>query len=660
MATVPELTETLSRPSARFSPKPVGLKRAKRPRWAAFFLIFGLFLTFRGYHSFDGDQAYRLPLLLHLQDASLYANDFFVKAFNQFNPHRGYLTLLDWTSRPFGLASALLGLFALTLAMTSFSFDRLARLVWPEAGGKVGLVCVILVLLAKAGNIGTNHLFESTLLDRLIGFALGWQALSLSIRDGYRGIWLAAGCLGMASLVHPSVGLQMALTLAVSWVVWSGFSGLTGVSRTKAVLAIVALGVALAPGLILMAGQGGSLFKGLSGEEFRLLAVQVQGPQHLLPSTWRMPQWLAWFCYPVLAGLALIEAQRPWPAARIRLALLMGVNLVSLVVAYLAVEVVGDLRVTIFQPFRMATLARGLALVAVSGRVVSLWNRGDLFSRGRAVLIGAGLGGDWSLIVASAVDLGMAASEGLRISERLNRLIGLALLGFGLIFLARHDTESGHLPLIGSLAVLLAWTLKARQSRGLSVGGAHPTRFILAMGVCWAVPLASLVVGLVMEDPGGTRWSAGLVERCRFSEVPTDDLERLAVWTRDHTPSTSRFIGPPGPKTFRLWSRRAVAFNRAASPYHAAGLADWSMRFRDHVGFHGSTAEFARAYLADRHGLEAAYGRMTDDELARLAISQGANHVLASSARVQGDPESPLVRLKVEGRYAVYRVEADR
>jgi hypothetical protein len=375
----------------------------------------------------------------------------------------------------------------------------------------------------------------------------------------------------------------------------------------------------------------------------------------MLPSTWRMSQWLAWGCYPILAVLALVQSQTPWPAPRIRLALLMVVNLASLGVAYLAVEVVGDLRVTVFQPFRMATLARGLALVAVSGRVVSLWDQGDLVSRGRAVLIGVGLGGDWSLVVATAVDLGMWVIESLGFSPRSSRWIGLVILVSGLVFLARHDTESGHLALVGGLFVLVFGTLLIRW-RKLEWS---PRRVRLAISLSWAVPLASLVVGLVVKDPGGSSWSASLVERCRFAEVPTDDLERLAVWAREHTPITSRFIGPPGPKTFRLWSRRSVAFNRAASPYHAEGLADWSRRFREHVGFDGSTTEFTRAYLADRHALEAAYGRMTDAELARLARSQGADHVLTSAGRTDEGPDGPLVKIRVEGRYAIYRVVSD-
>ena len=37
-----------------------------------YWLILGAYLTLRGYHSLDGDQAYRLPLLLHAQDASIF------------------------------------------------------------------------------------------------------------------------------------------------------------------------------------------------------------------------------------------------------------------------------------------------------------------------------------------------------------------------------------------------------------------------------------------------------------------------------------------------------------------------------------------------------------------------------------------------------------
>src|SRR3954465_11454351 len=134
-------------------------------RWVVFLILFGAYIIAHGYHSRDGDQAYRLPLLLHRQDPALYADDPFVRAFDAFNPHRGSLTLLDVASRPLGLSAALAGLFAATFALTCLGIDRLARSAWPEAGPRGGVAAVALVLIAKGGNIGTNHLFEAMLLD---------------------------------------------------------------------------------------------------------------------------------------------------------------------------------------------------------------------------------------------------------------------------------------------------------------------------------------------------------------------------------------------------------------------------------------------------------------------------------------------------------------
>jgi len=66
---------------------------------------------------------------------------------------------------------------------------------------------------------------------------------------------------------------------------------------------------------------------------------------------------------------------------------------------------------TVFQPFRMATIARGLALVALSGRWVALWHRGDLAGRGRVLVLAAGLTGGLGFVVAVAVELAASAGE---------------------------------------------------------------------------------------------------------------------------------------------------------------------------------------------------------------------------------------------------------
>ena len=185
--------------------------------------------------------------------------------------------------------------------------------------------------------------------------------------------------------------------------------------------------------------------------------------------------------------------------------------------------------------------------------------------------------------------------------------------------------------------------------------------------MAWIIPLASLLAAAVPLDHAAARHPLvrGLINRCRFAAVPADDIERLGLWCRDHTPATARFIGPPGPKTFRLWSRRSLAFNRAASPYHADGLADWFARFQDHVDFHGSPAEFVRSYVGDRHGFEARYQAQSDADRAALALRQGATYVVAAAPSdrnrdTQSQPSAgPLDLLHVEGRYAVYRVNPE-
>jgi hypothetical protein len=676
------------------------------PRWAILALLFGVYLTVRGYHSRDGDQAYRLPLLLHQQDPSRFADDPFVLALDDFNPHRGYLALLDLASRPLGLSFALFGLFTLTFFLTCHGIDRLARSLWPGRAPGVGWIAVGLVLLAKAGNIGTNHLFEAMLLDRLIGFGLGWVAIALAVEGE---TWRPSLLIGLAAVVHPSVGLQLTGLLGATWIAWAIASPRTGQTWRSTALGLLTLTIAVVPGTIGTVMQGGQLFQGLSAEEFRLLGVELQMAQHMVPTLWRKPQWLAWAAFVVLGILSLarpeIDRRATGSYVRTRFAILFGVLLAGLGVAYVAIEVVGSLKVTVFQPFRMATIARGLALIAVACRCHRLWARGRLTDRARVLLLAAGLGGDWAFVVATAVELvatfadwisenvclgssgaspqrerdnlgaggSLRSTPGTRKDDDSNRLrvergphsgpygsrpATLILVVFaivwGCVFLAKHDTEQGQWSLLTALILATASLLLARRPRLVWTR----RRLAIAMLVAWCVPIAAMAASTVGKP--SSRLVQALATRCRFVAIPTDDIERLAVWSRDHTPTTARFITPPGPKTFRLWSERSVAFNRAASPYHAGGLVDWSDRFRAHVGFAGTTADFVHAYLADRHGVESRYGRLSPEELAALALSQGADYVVSAALPTsEDDRERGLRVLKVEGRYAVYRVVAE-
>jgi hypothetical protein len=651
-------------------------------------------LTCRGYHSFDGDQTYRLPLLLHRQDPLLYADDPFVRAFDGFNPHRGWLLVLDLATTPLGLPAGLFLLFVLTFAVTCTAIDRLARGVWPGLGKGAGLAAIGLLLAAKAGNIGTNHIFEAMVLDRQVAFALGWLALAAQVVHPDRGRLLAIAAIGCATLLHPSAGLQLALVLAASWTAWWMLGRWTGVSMRDIAPWYLGMAVAVGPGLALNLASGPGLMGDMPGRDFWLLSVELQGPQHMLPHLWRMPQWLACISYFILAALAVCshklgstvepgaEKQATsfwfdWPQARLRLIVSFGVIVVGLVMAWYAIERLHSVRVTVFQPFRMATVARGIALVLVSGRIVGLWRTGEWLPRMRAILIAVAVTGDWLMVVVTAAELAVSAAEAIRDrlpAHPLGRVFDAAVfsgaLALGLNFLGHHDTEYGHLPLLAAIGVgMVAGVPGFLRSRGRPVRIRFdwtPRRRRAILAAAWAVPLTALLVSELPVDSAVARSSfvRGLIGRCRFLAVPADDVERLAIWCRDYTPVTARFIGPPGPKTFRLWSQRNLAFNRSASPYHASGLADWFARFQDHVAFHGPAKEFVREYVNNRHGFESRYDRLSDGERAALALRQGAEYVVTQAPErsngVARAPvvESPLELLHVEGRYAVYRVRS--
>lgn len=635
-------------------------ERSASARGSLALLALGIYLTVRGYQSRDGDQAYRLPILLHGQESSLYANDPFVRAFDTFNPHQGYLALLDWASRPLGLSLGLFLLFALTFTLTLRGVTRLARECRPEAGQGVGVMAALLVLATGAGNIGTNHLFEPVLLDRLLALGLGWLALSLLIatdrheegpaRDGRHAFprqALVAALLGAAGWIHPSVGLQLVLAtgalLAVGLIVRPGL----GWSRREVLAGGLLLALGQVPNLGRLLLQGGELARGLPVEEFRLLALYVQGPQHLVPHLWRRPQWLAWGCFPALALLS-VAGRRPTLAQRRVVALVM-VMMLGLALSFVGIEVVGDLRLTLFQPFRMATVVRGLCLILGASRVLELATRRGLPGRLRAAAWVVGVTGDWAMVAALVVDL--AGCVGDRVfkeaRDRRTAVLG-AMLACG-FFLARHDTQQRHLALAAATTVAALAGLMPREW-GVPAAAPRRLRWTLA---AWVVPLLAAIASWTTVDPGPrlARVGEALQRHCRFGETPVEDLERLALWCRDHTPEDARFIAPPGAKSFRLWSRRPLAFNRAASPYHAAGLADWAERFRQHVGLIGSNGDLAKAYLQDRHGLERRFEELSVEELTALAARQDASYLVTPRrlpAECQWRP------LQTMGRFTVY------
>ena len=117
------------------------------------------------------------------------------------------------------------------------------------------------------------------------------------------------------------------------------------------------------------------------------------------------------------------------------------------------------MRVTVFQPFRMATVARGIALVMVAGRLVRALAIAEDGWADAGDPVAVAFGGDWLMVVVTLAELAVSAARGRTESPWLGRSRlavarrgrpASAMLALGLNFLAHHDTEYGHIPLLAS------------------------------------------------------------------------------------------------------------------------------------------------------------------------------------------------------------------
>lgn len=294
------------------------------------------------------------------------------------------------------------------------------------------------------------------------------------------------------------------------------------VSAAVATRAIVGIVLAVVPGLLLNLGQGSSLNGNMPADVFWHLSVELQSPQHMLPHLWCMPQWLAWSGYIVLAGLAWTgqsQSAGPLPravwdrarsspsaaAARLRLATVLAVILAGLCAGWYAIEVGHQVRVTVFQPFRMATVLRGIALVFIAGRLVTLWRSGGWLGRMRAIVIAAALTGDWLFVVVTLAETAAAVVEAIRNRQpsearpgSICAVIFIAVLVPGLSFLGHHDTEYGNRTLVAALgvSVLIGLLAYCRKHFGVSGRGMRRALFpSLAKGGQGGVVLNQSIAG---------------------------------------------------------------------------------------------------------------------------------------------------------------------
>lgn len=599
----------------------------------------GAVVTIGGYQSRVVDQLYRLPIMARMKDPALYVADPFVRAFDTFNPHWGYGQLLIGLGSLTGESAALFGLYLATLGLTLASLWRIRRGLLPDLPEWSDWLLVVLFALCRAGNIGTNHLWEDHLLDRQIGYALLWFALADWITCQRRRDWSIPLAIGATAFVHPGLGVLAAA-------LWTGVfaAGLIlGQSSWRDCARFgLTLSVSMLPWAMVYLPQSKALLAGADPDLFWSLATELQGPQHMRPVHWRASQW--WAAGAILAGgaigLTMCRDRFDRASAR-RAGLWAGLILAGLMLATVLIEGGHVLGVALAQPFRLSTPLRGLCLIGLTPYLVRLIQTGGVLGAARAGALVLCLRGDRAFTAALCAELGLIVIDAATASlakTRLRTNVRLAAWSIAVIvaswWLVRKDTADGETLLLagngaGAATALLIRRWNGRRSWKIAwpEAGISRSRAWRICGYAWALPLAAAMAGWV--DPvGESGVCRALAARWRIHEIAVSDSERLALAARSILPNDALVLAPPRDKSFRHWSRRSVVVNVAGSPYQATALAAWAERLRIVAGEPCALPEFARNWPENRVPWETHYEKASAETLDAWARRFGASAIV--------------------------------
>lgn len=647
-------------------------------RWVPALVLMGLFLAFEGYSAGRGDQSNVLAHYLAQHDAAAYARDWHVQAYRAVSPHRPWFAFLGLLDRAVGLEGALLLAWAGSFLLLCLAGTVLSQALFPRAPPWAHWLAVLLLLAVPPGNLASNWLMEPELKPRLPAYGLALLALALLLRAPLspRRAAAAGALMALVTQVHVGIGLLAGGALAAAMALW--WQG--GAVRPRAALAFLAVdAVGLLLRLPYLLGTRPRL--GVAGAEVDLISVylQMRAPHHFAPGTWPLEDWVGFGACVGLGALALPLLDRE----RRRQVLILAAVLGTLLLAALFFAVVVPVySVMLLQIWRLATLARALALVLGAGLIARL-----LRSRpGRGLFLLGALATPWGLawgVLAAAagrrrrrvflsvagaalVALWLASGAmaplvpvfgvGLALSSR--RPLPVLAAAAACAFAAATSRTASVLPLAG-LALGLAGSRRPFLPLALAACGAAAATswwaglLLLACLLPWPalrVGPALLAVLLVAAWWGPAQWAGDRqgLDRWSFRMVPLSDTERLAHWCRENTPTDAVFLTPPDLAGFRFWARRAVVVDYATPPISGPELLEWARRLGDVLGHPGPPSRLVDL-MAGNPGALALHGDLPAEALAALGRRYGADYVV--STRTLG-----LRLVRREGHLRLYRL----
>ncbi len=348
--------------------------RDRRACWGFLLLIFSAYLLRFGYGFGFSDQDEFLPLIMRWQDAELFARDWFVmEQASSFGVRTIFARLLYSLSLAAPLKVIVAVLHFSTFAAVSTAVFRIANKLYRNRL-TAGLAIFMVVLVTSRWNPGGNDLFHSMLVPSSMSWALALWSFESVLNKRY----LMAGALsGAAMLLHPLVGLQVGVVIAVSIF-------FTEAPRKRAVTAFLIPFLVVATPLIVVLADWES-YEPANSSSFsaEFILTQLRAPHHYLPSAFQVSSALKLAIISIL-GFVILWTERPplvtnrrfWSyqdgPARKYLLTTSTILLLLLLCAYAMTSIWPIPAVTRLQPFNLSVLLRITVVIALSGAISAL------------------------------------------------------------------------------------------------------------------------------------------------------------------------------------------------------------------------------------------------------------------------------------------------
>lgn len=239
--------------------------------WAAIFAVASVLIT--GYRVYFHNQALQIPLVLLLNDPSLYPKDPFAATLPYYAS--SVWRIVAWGARVVPLEPLLLGLFLIVRFVVMYGVGSLALAFAPKSKLAMAGAMTFLALdptpIIGAGTLLMPY-FEQTSLA--VGFLLLAAAAFYRQRPVAWAVWLAVGfncnsMYGCYALVYFGAVFLLVSEYRREWRGWFKSLGL---------FVVLAM-----PAIALSAGVVG---KGTVSTELWLAACRARVPHHIFPSTW--------------------------------------------------------------------------------------------------------------------------------------------------------------------------------------------------------------------------------------------------------------------------------------------------------------------------------------------------------------------------------------